>query len=228
LSPPTVPTSQLLFTLATLFFLGLWGKALLWNRAVTHPQPWLRRGGMLALTTALAGYLLLAVYLFRPAWLPQEVVYDFTDNLPVTQRLVDPALLKVERWTIQGHERPVLFAHPSPAGSTSLVYPVRLPTRAHLRAALAVAPEAWSQEGDGVVFSVFVEDEAGMHLVYSRYVDPKHHAVDRRWIPVEVNLSAYGGKITRLILTTSNGPAGDGRYDWAGWSAPRLERTRWP
>lgn len=73
-----------------------------------------------------------------------------------------------------------------------------------------------------------MEDEAGFHLLYSRYVDPKHQQQDKQWIPVQADLSSFAGKLVRIILVTGSGPAGDLRYDWAGWGAPRLTRPVWP
>jgi hypothetical protein len=174
-------------------------------------------------------YAFFLLWVWRPDWLPQRATYDFIANRQVTERLVDPALLKVDRWDILGQERDVLFVHPTAAGSTALVYPLKIEPRTTLRAELAVAPEAWTAEGDGVTFSVYVEDAAGMHLVYARYVDPKHHELDRRWISMQIDLSPFSGRgVVRLILVTGSGPAGDLRYDWAGWGAPRLERPVWP
>jgi len=183
---------------------------------------------LMGLIAGLGLYLWLSLWALRPDLLPQRIYYDFVANRRVTERLVDPALLKVERWEILSQEREVLFVHPAPSGSTALVYPVRIEPRTTLRADLAVAPGAWAAQGDGVTFSVYVEDEAGMHLLYSRYVDPKHHQQDRRWLPTRVDLSTFSGKLVRLILVVGSGPAGDRRYDWAGWGEPRLERPVWP
>ncbi len=218
----------LLFTLVTATVFTLWGLAFTraWHSVRSHR--YLHLLSLTGLTAALALYLWLSVWMLRPAILPQRTEYDFIANLEVTRRLVDPALLKIERWEILGREQQVLFVHPAPSGSTALVYPVRIAPHAALRADLAVAPEAWTAEGDGVTFSVYVEDETGIHLLYSRYVDPKHHQADRYWLPIRVDLSPFGGKIVRIILVTGPGPAGDSRYDWAGWGAPRLERPIWP
>jgi len=183
---------------------------------------------LVGLTAGLCLYVWLLLWGLRPDLLPQRVYYDFVANRQVTERLVDPALLKVERWEIVGEEQEVLFAHPAPSGSTALVYPVHVEPRTTLRADLAVAPEAWAMEGDGVTFCIYVEDRAGMHLLYSRYVDPKHQQQDRRWLPVRVDLSPFAGSLVRVILVTGSGPAGDQRYDWAGWGGPRLERPDWP
>ena len=180
----------------------------------------------------LAAGLALGIWFFlwsvHPALLPQEVYYDIIANRGVTMRLVDPALVKQEQWKILDEEREVLFVHPAPSGSTALVFPVKIEPATTFRADLAVAPEAWALEGDGLTFSLYVEDNTGMQLVHSRYVDPKHHQQDRRWVPLQVDLSSFGGELVRLILVVGSGPAGDQRYDWAGWGEPRLERPTWP
>ncbi len=210
----------------------LWGVQLVRACAGLWKGP--RRGWaglrLAALALAMPIYAWLLLWSWRPDWLPQRITYDFIANRHVTERLVDPALLKVDRWDILGQERDVLFVHPTTAGSTALVYPLKIEPRTTLRAELAMAPEAWTAEGDGVTFSVYVEDAAGMHLVYARYVDPKHHELDRRWIPMRIDLSSFSGArgVVRLILVTGSGPAGDLRYDWAGWGEPRLEQPVWP
>lgn len=202
------------------------------EQAVSLSHPSRRRilmaVGLAISITSLGLAIWLLLQALRPDLLPQSVYYDFVANFQVTERLVDPALLKLERWDILGEERDVLFVHPGPAGSIALVYPVRIRPGTTFQADLAAAPEAWALEGDGVTFSVYVEDDTGMHLVYSRYVDPKHHEQDRRWVRARVNLAPYRSKLVRLILVVGSGPGGDQRFDWAGWGEPRLTRPVWP
>lgn len=199
----------------------------------TRPSPsWFRRPlfwlvGLILVVVGL-GLGFISLWTVRPDLLPQHAYYDFIVNRQVTERLVDPALLKVEQWEILGEEREVLFVHPASSGSVALVYPVHIEAGTTFQADLAVAPEAWALEGDGVTFSLYVEDDGGIHLVYSRYVDPKHHQQDRRWVPMRVNLAHFGGKLVRIILVVGSGPAGDRHYDWAGWGKPRLEQPIWP
>jgi hypothetical protein len=188
----------------------------------------LRLIGLLVLAAGLGLGLWFSFWALRPDLLPQQAYYDLIANRHVAERLVDPALLKVERWEILGEDREVLFVHPASSGSSALVYPVKVEPRTTFQTDLALAPETWSLEGDGVTFSLYVEDRTGTHLVFSRYVDPKHHQVDRNWLPTRVSLAPYGGELVRLILAVSSGPAGDGQYDWAGWGEPRLERPSWP
>lgn len=218
------PALVFAFVTAAVFYLSGWGFWRVWRTP--------RSGRRYSLLGALAGlviiYPIASIWVLRPALLPQRVWYDFIANRQVTERLVDPKLIKVERWEILGETREVLFAHPAPSGSTALVYPVKIEPGTTFRAYLAVAPEAWSAAGDGVTFSVYVEDNAGMHLRSNYYVDPKHQQQDMRWVPMQVDLSPFRGKLVRVILVTGSGPAGDQSYDWAGWGEPHLERPIWP
>jgi hypothetical protein len=204
--------------------LWIWGLGLGWQRLSRHPN-WRRLSatGLVISACVLAG-----LGFLRTDLLPQRVWYDCIANRKVTEWLVAPSLLKVERWNILGKELDVLFVHPAPSGSTALVYPVRVEAQTTFRASLAIAPQAWTAEGDGVVFSLYVEDDAGFHLLYSQYVDPKHQQQDQRWIPIQVSLSSFTGELVRLILTVNSGVAGDRRYDWSGWGEPHLERPAWP
>ena len=220
----------LAFAVVTVAVAYLWGLGIAsaWHGLWRSQRRGLYLLGLMVLLPVLPLYGWFVLEALRPDLLPQRTSYDFIANRHITERLVDPALIKADRWDILGQEKQVLFVHPAAAGSTALVYPLKIEPRTTLQADLAVAPEAWTAEGDGVTFSVYVEDEAGMHLVYSRYVDPKHHQQDKRWLPMRVSLSAFDGKLVRLILVTNSGPAGDLRYDWAGWGELCLKRPIWP
>jgi hypothetical protein len=183
---------------------------------------------ILLLLISLGVLLFISLWLFFPKLLPQYKYYDFVSNHQVTERLVDPRLLKIEKWEILGEQHEVLFVHPGSSGSTALVFPIKIEPQTTFRSELAMAPESWSAEGDGVTYSVYVEDESGFHLLESTYIDPKHQQQDRSWVNLAVNLDDFRNKLIRLILVVNSGPAGDGRYDWAGWGEPRLERPLWP
>jgi len=57
---------------------------------------------------------------------------------------------------------------------------------------------------------------------FSTYIDPKQDPAARRWHSYVLDMSAYAGQTINITLETSPGPAGDARYDWAGWGVPRL------
>jgi hypothetical protein len=140
-----------------------------WQRA--SGRLGVRMLGLFGLVVILGLYGFLSVFVLQPGWLPQQVWYDCIANRGVTERLIDPALLKVERWEIMGEEQEILFVHPSETGAATLVYPVKILPRSAFRAARRWPqrpgkPRRWSG-----LFS-FVEDDAGIHLLYSRYVIP--------------------------------------------------------
>jgi hypothetical protein len=112
----------------------------------------------------------------------------------------------------------VLFMHPD----SRVGYTVQVREGTVLAFDLALAPGSWSQPGDGVTFSVYVEADAGTTQVFSTYIDPKHEEADRRWHPHSVDLGEYAGQEVTIVFETGPGPAGDERFDWAGWGAPRL------
>lgn len=215
-------------TATLLYLLGVWLRQLVITSRQGGRKFVINLAGFFGLVIGFACYLYFSIWLLRPDLLPQHSYYDLIANRQVTERLVDPALFKAENWDINGEKKPVLFVHPAASGRTTLVYPVKIEPQSWFRAVLALAPDAWTMEGDGVVFNIYIEDNSGIHLVFSQYLDPKHHEQDRRWLPISVNLNEFNGKLVRLILEVNSGPAGDQRYDWAGWGIPRLERPFWP
>jgi hypothetical protein len=68
-----------------------------------------------------------------------------------------------------------------------------------------------------------VSDGRAYDPLFSQHVDPFGSPADRRWIPVWVDVSAYGGEEVDVILNTlSSQPKkeGDLRNDLAVWGEP--------
>jgi len=223
-----MPNSSRLWLGVFLFVMGLFCLALKFEVTITEwriVQRLIFWFGVAAFLLGLVGY---TAYQLRPEIFPQHAWYDFIEHRDVTLRLVDQSLIKVESWEIEGLTQNALFIHPAETGSTTLVYPVMIRPNTTFAADIALAPGSWQLPGDGVTFSLFIEDRTGIRLLYSLYVDPKHHQQDRRWIPVRVNLEPYSGELVRVILSVNSGPAGDARNDWSGWGNPRLEQPSLP
>jgi hypothetical protein len=91
--------------------------------------------------------------------------------------------------------------------------------------AIALEPDSWEQPGDGTAFALYVAAADGTRQVFSAYIDPKQLEADRRWHSYQVDLSAFAGQTVTVEFETSGGPAGDLRFDWAGWASPRLLET---
>jgi hypothetical protein len=116
-----------------------------------------------------------------------------------------------------------LFLHPPAQVSVTL----DLPTQGQplLQAALALDPAAWETPlGDGVEYQALVApvDASGRTrepaVVLARVVNPRANREERKWLPVEVDLSPWKG--TRVQLTLRTLPRDDLSYDWAGWANP--------
>ena len=100
-----------------------------------------------------------------------------------------------------------------------------MPDDGWLSVNVGLKPEAWTQEGDGVLFFVGVSDGRAFEQLFSQHVHPFANAGDRKWIPVMVDLSAYAGEDVDLIFNTRSGPAkkeGDVRADLALWGQPEI------
>jgi hypothetical protein len=113
----------------------------------------------------------------------------------------------------------------APDAGSRLTWRVQVPDDAWLRADLALKPEAWDKEGDGVLFLIGVSDGRSYESLVTQHVNPFNTKGDRRWIPVWVDISAYAGEEVDLILNTRSGPAGkegDTRNDLALWGAPEV------
>jgi hypothetical protein len=100
-----------------------------------------------------------------------------------------------------GSETKRAIAPPGGPG-TRLIWKVRVPDDGWLRVNLGLKPEAWQKPGDGVLFMVLVSDGKASDQLFTQHVDPFNNAADRRWIPVTVDLSAYGGEQVDLIFNT--------------------------
>jgi hypothetical protein len=122
---------------------------------------------------------------------------------------------------IGGDVRKVISAHPT----SRIAWDLDVPQSARLRTWLGMDPTAWTRSEDGVVFRIAVEQDGQSRELLSRHLDPGRVAGDRRWVPVEIDLSAYGGRQATLIFTTEPSVAGappNSVYDWALWANPAI------
>jgi hypothetical protein len=123
-----------------------------------------------------------------------------------------------------GNETKKAIAPPGLAG-TRIIWKVRVPDDGWLRVNLGLKPEAWQKPGDGVLFMVLVSDGKASDQLFTQHVDPFNNAADRRWIPVMVDLSAYGGEQVSLMFNTYASPPkvpGNMDNDMPLWGAPEI------
>lgn len=121
--------------------------------------------------------------------------------------------------TIDGDRKSVLSMHPD----SEISFDVILPPKSELTFSISLAPEVWQVGmGDGVEFKLCVDDGRDVKILFRQYIDPKNVKDQRVWLDYVVDLSPWGGQPVTLIFSTTPGPNGDDRFDWAVWGEPRL------
>lgn len=134
------------------------------------------------------------------------------------------ASVHVSRQTLDGQTRIAVGMHPpwqdGRAGTLAIEFPLDLPKTTPLRLTFAQGqvPEGQS---DGVTFRVRVlpldapEGQWG-EVVFER------HAVAKRWLPGEADLSRWAGQTVRLQLESHPGPKRNTGWDMSYWAEPTL------
>ena len=118
--------------------------------------------------------------------------------------------------------REELYLHPPSSAAVDLVVPTG--REVWFQAALTLDPQTWTAPtGDGVRFQVeAAQITAGgvgaATVVSDRLLNPRANPAERRWVPVEADLSPWGGQRVQLTLRTL--PNADATFDWAGWGNP--------
>ncbi|MBE3071538.1 MAG: hypothetical protein IMZ67_01060 [Acidobacteria bacterium] len=106
-----------------------------------------------------------------------------------------------------------------------LIFKVTVPQDASLRVWIGLEPDVWDKEGDGVLFRIGVSDGRTYEELLNQHVNPFVVRGDRQWVPVSIDLSAYGGRQVDVILNTNsslpNRPA-DARNDKPLWGEPAI------
>ena len=183
-------------------------------------QP-ITRNRVILTVVVLAGVLIAGWWLFRRGGGTERI--DLVASFDAAQKRPDASALTLEDVALNGESKRSIVAKPLPG--TRLTYRIRVPDSGWFFVSLALKPEAWEQEGNGVLFMVGISDGRAYDELFTQHVNPYGDPTNRRWIPVWVDISAYGGEEVDLILNTRSGPPrqeGDLRNDLAVWGAPQI------
>lgn len=141
------------------------------------------------------------------------------------QQFIDVRQLTVvdgdaDRGAAGASRREWLYLHPPSSVSVDVAVPAGRTT--WFQAALAIDPATWgAPTGDGVRFQVSIaplEPPGSSTIILDYTINPRSQPDDRRWVPVEADLSPWGGQAVRLALRTL--PGDDVTFDWGGWGNP--------
>ncbi len=118
--------------------------------------------------------------------------------------------------TIGGKKLETWGQHP-PA---TVRFRIQIPNqRPILNFAIALDPAVWKPEnGDGVTFEILA---APVQTIFSHAIDPKNNPQDRKWHPVDIDLTSFRDQ--RVLLSFHTLPEANNAFDWAGWGDLRLE-----
>lgn len=148
---------------------------------------------------------------------------DLLTRFDAAEKRPNPGVFTIEDVTINGETKRSIAVAPSVG--TRMKFKTRVPDDGWLRVNLGLKSEAWEKEGDGVRFMVLVSDGRASDELFTQDVNPHGTPTDRKWIPVMVDLSSYGGEEVDIIFNTYASPPrkeGDLRNDLAVWGAPEI------
>jgi hypothetical protein len=178
------------------------------------------KGNRAALTAVVVVVLLVAGWwLFKRGGGGEPI--DLLATFPNAEKRPAGGTFEVIDVDLNGDKKRAIFTVPT----SRIVWRLKVPDDAWLKLALATKQETWDKEGDGVLFRIGVSDGRAFEDLIVQHVDPFHNKGDRRWIPLNVDLSAYAGEHVEVILNTNTSPKGkgdDSRNDAALWGAPEI------
>jgi hypothetical protein len=172
-----------------------------------------------------------------------SIAYSFVENLPqALQRYsfengtqgdlatlnVSDYLPTVEEITINNESRTAIKQIPiapwnSQMVDSNIIYRnISILSGSKLSFGIAMHPDSWTKDTNGVTFNVLVEDETGIHEVFSKHINPHENTEDRKWQDFLLDLNEFGDKSVSIYFVTNPGPNSSNAYDWAYWSKPLM------
>lgn len=91
---------------------------------------------------------------------------------------------------------------------------------------IAMGPDSWTKDTDGVTFKILVQDDGGIHEIFSKHINHHENIEDRKWQDFLVDLNEFSGKSVSIYFVTNPGPARNNAYDWSYWSNPLVLKSR--
>ena len=182
-----------------------------------------RRRSSIIVACAVIAALLAAVWFWRSR---QDAVepgaLDLIELFPDAEKRTTMGSLEdgysIQTVTINGDRKHSIFAHPF----SRILWTVTVPPGAVLRTAAALRADVWGTPGDGALFRIGVSDGPTYTEFFKVWIRPADQPADRRWFPVEIDLSRYEGRQVKIIFNTEPGESGNAVGDACVWGAPRI------
>lgn len=129
----------------------------------------------------------------------------------------------VQQITSGGVEKHGIFTHPPYLGKVGAVYADSLPFTLAKNATFFsyIGIKDGAAFTDGVVFSVWVLEDGEPPVRVAEQM-----WAEKRWTPLEVDLSKWAGKQITLRLMSDCGPKDNSTSDWGAWGEPQIRSRR--
>jgi hypothetical protein len=150
-----------------------------------------------------------------------DLVAQFDTAAKRSSPLPPEQAFTIEDVTIDGETRRSIVARPT----SRITWKLAVPMDGWLRTALALKPETWGKEGDGALFRIGVSDGRSYEELVNQHIDPHSRPEDRRWFPIELDLTTYGGNDVELIFNINSSlpkRGDDTRNDLPVWGQPEI------
>lgn len=144
----------------------------------------------------------------------ERLAIDLLETLPSAKDI--PESYEIVDLEIAGDTRRALL----PDDYERAIWNVTVPGRAWLHFAIALHPDGWAVEGDGVLFMVGVSNGEVYDDVFNLVVNPSGNPADRVWHDLAIDLSHYAGQNVDLIFNVRRRDTEAG--DRPAWGAPRI------
>lgn len=131
---------------------------------------------------------------------------------------VDEAIRWIDQVDIQGEVKPALFMHPTSSAS----FKIAVQPKMKFVTSVALLPQVWEQNEDGVEFVVRVEAAGLPPLEKKIFIHPRIKKNHRGWNLLNIELGAFAGKTVLLSLSTQVLAGASANHAWAVWGAPQV------
>jgi hypothetical protein len=157
-------------------------------------------------------------FVLRPQ--QENVVVDLIADFPnAFEKRPVPEVFSFVDATIAGETKRAIATK----DSSRIAWRVTVPENAWISLSAGLTEDAWTIEGDGVLFRVSVHDDELLNVVINPYADPSA----RKWQDFMLDLSEYAGETVGIYLKTNASPPvppgqNNKNGDFAVWGNPRI------
>mgnify|MGYP003383463298 CR=1 FL=1 len=158
---------------------------------------------------------LVAWLVLRPR--SEHVAVDLLGQFPsAVEKRPTPETFSLIDATVAGVTKRAIYTK----DSSRIAWNVTMPDNAWLLVSAALTEQAWTVEGDGVLFRISANDNELLNLV----LNPFRDASVRKWQDFQIDLSEFAGQNLNLFLKTNASVSGapNTNGDFAVWGNPRI------